>query len=141
MRRLGPQIASRTRAFRHQRHGGQSSPKSCSSHSAGGRQTHAVYSLSGECQIDVSSCVQWEDHGAWSGPADGQFLLEAPHEGVACQRHAVGGRILESSRGPDLANCTPSGASWKCIVVGSETDATRIVVQVLWTPGNSHDRP
>ena len=45
------------------------------------------------------------------------------------------------SCGPDLANCTPSGASWKCIAVGSETDAARIVVQILWTPGNSHDRP
>ena len=141
MRRLGPQIALRTWAFRHQRHGGQSSPTSCSSHSTGGRQAHAVYGLPGECQIDVSSGVQWEDHGAWRSSADGQFLPEAPHEGDTCQRHIVGGCIFESSCGPDLANCFPSGASWKCLIVGSEIDAARIVVQVLWTSRDSHDRP
>ena len=31
----------------------------------------------------------------------------------------------------DLANCTPSGTSWTCVSVGSKTNATRIVVQVL----------
>ena len=41
----------------------------------------------------------------------------------------------------DLANCTPSGTSWKCVSVGSEADVTRIVVQVLRTSRNSHDRP
>ena len=59
------------------------------------------------------------------------FLQEAPHEGGACQRHTAGGRLFESGRGPDLANCTPSGASWKDTGVRSEADATRIVVQVL----------
>ena len=95
----------------------------------------------GECQIDVSSGVQWEDHGTWSSSADGQFLLEAPHKGDTCQRLIVGGRIFESSCGPDLANCFPSRASWKCLIVGSETDAARIVVQVRWTSRDSHDRP
>ena len=56
-----------------QGHGGQSATKSCSSNNAGGRQTHAVHGLPGERQIVISSCVQWEDHGAWSGPTDGQF--------------------------------------------------------------------
>ena len=97
----------------HQGHGGQSATKSCSSNSAGGRQTDEVHGLPGERQIVISSGVQWEDHGAWSGPTDGQFLLEALHEGGACQRHAVGGCPFESSRGPDLADCTPSGTSWK----------------------------
>ena len=115
--------------------------KSCASHSAGGRQTHAVHGLPGERQIVISPCVQWEDHGAWSGPTDGHFLLEAPHEGGACQRDAFGGCLFESGRGPDLANCTASRASWKCIGVGSEADATRVVFQVLRTPRKSHDRP
>ena len=70
VRRLGPQVASRTRALRHQGHGGQSATKSFSSNSAGGRQTHAVHGF------------EWEDHGAWSGPKDGQFLLEAPTKEV-----------------------------------------------------------
>ena len=106
MRRLGPQVASRTWAFRHQGHGGQSATKSCSSNGAGGRQTHALHGLPRERQNVISSCVQWEGHGAWSGPTDGQFLLEAPHEGGACQRHAVGGCLFESGCSPDLANCT-----------------------------------
>ena len=50
----------------------------------------------------------------------GAVLQMALHEGGACQRHTFDGRILGSSRGPDLENCTPSGASWKCIVVGSD---------------------
>ena len=50
MRRLGPQVASRTRAFRHQRYGRQSATKSCSSNSAGGRQTHALHGLPRERQ-------------------------------------------------------------------------------------------
>ena len=77
----GSQIASRTWAFRHQGHGRQSASKSCSSNSAGGCQTHALHSLPGECQNVVSSCDQWKGHGTWSSPADGQFLLEASHEG------------------------------------------------------------
>ena len=80
-------------------------------------------------------------HGAWSSPTDGQFLLETPHEGGACQRHAVGGCLFKSGCGPDLANCTPSGTSWKCVSVGSEADATRVVVLVLRTSRNGHDRP
>ena len=127
MRGICPQVASRTRAFRHQRHGGQSATKSCASHSAGCRQTNAVHGLPGERQIVISPCFQWEDHGVWSGPTDGQLLLEAPHEGGACQRHAVGGCLFESSRGPDLANCTPSGDSWTCIGVGTSKN-------VKWDP-------
>ena len=38
-----------------------------------------------------------------------------------------------SGCGPDLANCIPLGASWKCIGVGSEADAKKVVVQVLLT--------
>ena len=95
VRRPGPQVASRTRTIRHQRHGGQSASKSCSSNSAGGRQTHALHGLPGECENGISSCDQWKGHGAWSSPADGQFLLEAPLEGGACQRHAVGGCLFE----------------------------------------------
>ena len=122
-------------------HGGQSASKSCSSNSAGGRQTHALHGLPGECQNVISSCDQWKGHGAWSSSTDGQFLLETPHEGGACQRHAVGGCLFKSGCGPDLANCTPSGTSWKCVSVGSEADVTRVVVQVLRTSRNSHDRP
>ena len=141
MRRLGPQVASRTRASRHQEHGGQSASKSCSSNSAGGRQTHALHGLPGECQNVISSCDQWKSHGAWSSSTDGQFLLETHHEGGACQRHAVGGCVFKSGCGSDLANCTPSGTSGKCVRVGSEANVTRVVVQVLRTSRNSHDRP
>ena len=89
----------------------------------------------------LSRCDQWKGHGTWSSPADGQFLLETLLEGGACQRHVVGGCLFKSGCDSDLANCTPSGTSWKCVSVGSETNATRIVVQVLRTSGNSHDRP
>ena len=41
------------------------------------------------------------------------------HEGSACQKHAAGGCLVKSGCGPDLANCTPSGTSWKCVSVGS----------------------
>ena len=138
---LGPQIASRTGTFTHQGHGGQSASKSCASNSAGGRQTHALHGLPGKCQNVISSCDQWKGHGAWSSPADGQFPLETPLGGGARQRHVVGGCLFKSGCGPDLANCTPSGTSWKCVRVGSEADVTRIVVQVLRTSRNSHDRP
>ena len=70
----------------------------------------------------------------------GQFLQETALEGGACQRHVVGGCLFKSGCDPDLANCTPSGTSWKCVSVGSKTNATRIVVQVLRTSRNSHDR-
>ena len=70
-----------------------------------------------------------------------QFLVETPLEGGACQRHVVGGCLFKSGCGPDLANCTPSGTSWKCVSVGSEADATSVVVQVLRTSRNIHDRP
>ena len=49
--------------------------------------------------------------------------------------------LFKSGCGSDLANCTPSGTSWKCVSVGSKTNATRVVVQVLRTSRNSHDRP
>ena len=68
------------------------------------------------------------------------FLLETPLEGGACQRHVVGGCLFKSGCDSDLANCTPLGTSWKCVSVGSKTNATRIVVQVLRTSRNSHDR-
>ena len=140
VRRPGPQVASRTWAFRHQGHGGQSASKSRPSGSAGRRQTHALHGLPGECQNVISSCDQWKGHGTWSSPADGQFLLETHLEGGACQRHVVGGCLFKSGCGSDLANCTPSGTSWKCVGVGSKTNATRVVVQVSRTSRNSHDR-
>ena len=69
------------------------------------------------------------------------FYWKHPLKGGACQRHVVGGCLFKSGCDSDLANCTPSGTSWKCVSVGSETNATRIVVQVLRTSRNSHDRP
>ena len=78
MRRPGPQVASRTWTFRHQGHGGQSTSKSCSSNSAGGRRTHALHGLPGECQNVISSCDHWKGHGAWSSPADGQSYWKHP---------------------------------------------------------------
>ena len=107
VRRPGPQVASRTWAFRHQGHGGQSASKSCSSNSVGGCQTHALHGLPRECQNVISSCDQWKGHGTWSSSADGQFLLETPLEGGACQRHVVGGCLFKSGCDSDLANCTP----------------------------------
>ena len=62
-----------------------------------GCQTHALHGLPGECQNVISSCDQWKCHGTWSSPADGQFLLETPLEGGACQRHVVGGCLFKSS--------------------------------------------
>ena len=107
MRRPGPQVASRTWAFRHQEHGGQSASKSCSSNSVGGCQTHALHGVPRECQNVISSCDHWKSHGTWSSSADGQFLLETPREGGACQRHVVGGCLFKSGCDSDLANCTP----------------------------------
>ena len=104
VRRPGPQVASRTWAFRHQGHGGQSASQSCSSNSAGSRQTHALHGLPRECQNVISSCDQWKGHGTWSSPADEQFLLEAPLEGGACQRHVVGGCLFKSGCDSDLAS-------------------------------------
>ena len=130
----------RTWAFRHQEHGGQPASKSCSSNSTGSRQTHALYGLPGECQNVISSCDQWKSHGTWSSPANGQFLLETPLKGGACQRHFVGGCVFEGGCDSDLENCTSSRTSWKCVSFGSKTNASRIVVQVLRTTGDSHDR-
>ena len=89
----GIQVASRTWAFRHQGHGGQSATKSCSSNSAGGRQTHAVHGLPGERQNVISSCVQWEGHGAWSSPTDGQFYWKHPTKEV----HVKGTLLVDAS--------------------------------------------
>ena len=136
----GSQTASRAWAFRHQEHGGQSASKSCSSNSVGGRQTHALHGLPGECQNVISSCDQWKGHGTGSGPADGQFLLETPLEQGACQRHIVSGCLFEGGCDSDLENCISSGTSWKCVSFGSETNASGIVVQVLRTSRDSHDR-
>ena len=136
MRRPGSQTASRTWAFRHQGHGGQSASKSCSSYSAGGRQTHALYGLPGSARM-----LSWKGHGTWSGPADGHFLLETPLEGGACQRYIVSGCLFEGGCNSDLENCISSGTSWKCVSFGSKTNASRIVVQVLWTSRGTHDRP
>ena len=97
----------------HQEHGGQSATKSCSSNSAGGRQTDEVQRLARrapDCYLvrcPVGRSWSLERSYRWT------VLLEALHEGGACQRHAVGGCPFESSRGPDLADCTPSGTSWK----------------------------
>ena len=93
-------------AFRHRGHGGQSASKSCSSNSVGGCQTHALHGLPRKCQNVISSCDQWKGHGTWSSSADGQFLLETPREGGACQRHVVGGCLFKSGCDSDLANCT-----------------------------------
>ena len=93
----------------------------CSSNSVGGCQTHALHGLPRECQNVISSCDQWKIHGTWSSSADGQFLLETPREGGACQRHVVGGCFFKSGCDSDLANCTPSRTSWKCVSVGSKT--------------------
>ena len=93
VRRPGSQIAWRTWAFRHQGHSGQSASKSCSSNSAGGRQTHALHGLPGECQNVISSCHQWKGHGTWSSPADGQFLLETSLKEV----HVKGTLLVDAS--------------------------------------------
>ena len=142
VRRSGSQIASRTWALRHQEHGGQSASKSCSSNSAGGRQTHVLHGLPGECQIGISSCNQWKGHGnleqSWQMDI---FYWKHPLKEVACQRHVVIGRLFKGGCDSDLANCTSSGTSWKCVSIGSKTNATRIVVQVLRTSRDSHDRP
>ena len=125
-------IASRTWAFRHQGHGGQSASKSCSSNSAGGRQTHALHRPAQESARMLSRPeTSGKGHGTWSGPADGQFLLETSLEGGACQKHIVSGCLFEGGCDSDLANCTSSGTSWKCASIGSKTNASGIVVQVL----------
>ena len=84
--------------------------------------------------------ISGKNHGTWSSPANGQFLLETPLKGGACQRHFVGGCVFEGGCDSDLENCTSSRTSWKCVSFGSKTNASRIVVQVLRTTGDSHDR-
>ena len=69
------------------------------------------------------------------------FYWKHPTKEVHVKGTLVGGCLFESGCDSDLANCTPSGTSWKCVSVGSKTNATRVVVQVLRTPKNSHDRP
>ena len=86
-------------------------------------------------------CDQWKGHGTWSGPADGQFLLETSLEGGACQRHIVSGCLFKGGCDSDLVNCTSSGTSWKRVSIGSKTNASGIVVQVLRTSRDSHHRP
>ena len=68
------------------------------------------------------------------------FYWKHPTKEVHVKGALFGGCLFESGCGPDPANCTLSGTSWKCIGVGSEADATRVVVQVLRTTRNSHDR-
>ena len=68
-----------------------------------------------------------EDHGVRSGPTDGQFLLEAPHEGGACESHAVGGCLFERCGGELVVLETRllSGSAHGCCLLTSRKVKSR----------------
>ena len=105
------------------------------------RQTHAVHGLqesAGLVSRPVSSGKIVEFRAVLQMD---YFYWKHPHEGGTCQWHAVGGCLLESSVVRIWRTAPRQELFWKCIGVGSEADATRIVVQVLRTPRKSHERP
>ena len=94
----------------------------------------------GECQDVISSCDQWTNHGTWSSPANGQFLLKHPLKEV----HVKGTLLVDASSRVAVIRIWRTAPRQELLgnvsSFGSKTNASRIVVQVLRTTGDSHDR-
>ena len=86
--------------------------------------------------------TQWKGHGTWSSSADGQFLLETPRAGGACSNRLL---LVDASSSGAVIRIWRTAPRQELLGNVSASEArqmlTRIVVQVLRTSRNSHDRP